>query len=128
MDVQGHRVADGDGPVTLWQPGQPLPVFATLDDVAVVIIPAAEYRELVALRLRVPLAEVRAKARARHEPRGGLSTIERDQEVAIFLRDGFRGGVTVEQHRAACLARFGPDRTPSVSRIQRFRLALRRSR
>ena len=108
-------------------PGQPHQVFATVDGVEVAIVPAAEYRELVGLRMKAPFAEVRAKAKP-GRPRTGLSTIERDPEVADFLVSRFRGGVTVQQILDVCRNTFGAERTPSHARIQRFRQRLSQCR
>lgn len=48
------------------------------------------------------------------------STIERDPEVAAFLRQRFAAGDPPKRARKACLAAFGDERTPSVDRINRF--------
>lgn len=108
--------------------GQPLraafPLCVTLFGVEAVVIPADEYRRLVGAGLRLPLVE--AVARARRGPSPIPSTIERDPEVAAFLRERFALADTIEMARAACEARFGPDRTPSASRIARLRDKARR--
>ena len=102
--------------------GQALPVFATLDGVAVAVLPLADYKRLVAAAMQDARAAIVAAAQTqpKRKPRG-LSTIERDPEVAEFLLEGFRGGVTIQQIRDACRNTFGEERTPSHTRIQRFR-------
>lgn len=102
-----------------------LPIFAKLDGVAVVIVDAREYRHLKAASLRLPVAQARLKVRAprSHAPRP--STIERDPEVAGFLRVQFRQAATLDEVRSACLERFGPERTPSIGRVGRFRAKVR---
>ena len=101
--------------------GGQLPSFIEANGRRLVLVSHEEYGELVAARsklLRLALAE---RMRQPAKPRLGLSTIERDPEVADYLREQFRGGVTVAEVRAACLERFGAERTPSHPRIQRFR-------
>ena len=103
--------------------GQALPIFATLDGKAVAVLSLNMYRRLMLAALEGPtLAPRQAKPAA--GPPLGLSTIERDPEVAEFLVSRFRGGVTVDQIRDACRNTFGEDRTPSRNRIQRFRQRL----
>lgn len=104
--------------------GQCLPIFATLDGAAVAVVALADYKQLVAIVMAVPFA----KAEAKRERPGGLSTIERDPEVAEFLASRFRGGVTIAQIRDACRNTFGDERTPSHQRVQRFRQRLARCR
>lgn len=104
-----------------FQPGQPLPLFANRGGVPVVVVCAAEYRELLALRARVAREEIRKVFQARKGPPPGLSTIEKDPEVAEFLRDLFRGRMTLAALHEACVERFGAARAPSASRIHVFR-------
>lgn len=107
--------------------GQALPIFATLDGRAVAVLDLDLYRRLVLAAMDDPRPPRREKSSPAGPPLG-LSTIERDPEVAEFLRVRFRGGVTVAQIRDACRNSFGEERTPSHARIQRFREALRRVR
>lgn len=106
--------------------GQGLPAFATLDGQPVAILRLDVYRRLLAAALK-GFAQPQAH-RTTAEPPLGLSTIERDPEVANFIRDRFRGGVTIAQVRDACRAAFGDERTPSHARIQRFRGVLKAAR
>ena len=110
----------------LMMEGQGMPAFATLDGQPIAILPLDAYRQLVAAAVQ-SIAPAKADKPA-VEPQLGLSTIERDPEVAEFIRSRFRGGVTVDQIRDACRNKFGEDRTPSRSRVQRFREALRQAR
>ena len=116
------HLGNDDGPVSLWTPGQPLPVLCALDGVEVAIVAAASYRELVKTAAKVAfpgpsLREILPRRKARKVG----STIERDVEVAEFLRERFRTRMTLGQLRAACLERFGAERTPSLGRIGVFR-------
>lgn len=106
-----------DRPELTLCPGEPLPLFAKRDGEQVVVLSMAAYGELLALRAQAArLAIQGAKA-----PPAGLSTIEKDVEVAEFLRQRFRGRETGETLRTACVEAFGADRAPSVGRIQTFR-------
>jgi len=106
-----------DRPELTLRPGEALPIFAERDGEQVVVLSMAAYGELLALRAQAARFAIRqAKA-----PPAGLSTIEKDAEVAEFLRQRFRGRETGEALRAACVRAFGDDRTPSVGRIQTFR-------
>jgi hypothetical protein len=58
---------------------------------------------------------------------GRFSFVNKDPEVAAFLEDRL-GRLTVGEARAACLAQFGPDRTPGRSTIHRFWSRLRAAR
>lgn len=98
------------------------PLYVTVFGIEAVVIPAGEYRQLVGARLKLPFVEVRAATRAvASTPRRRLSTVERDPEVAAFLRQRFAVADTIEAALAACRERFGADRTPSRSRASRFR-------
>ncbi|MCJ2065962.1 hypothetical protein MKK63_25115 [Methylobacterium sp. J-088] len=103
------------------QPGQPLPLFGRHEGIEVVVIRSDEYRELIGLRARAAREEIRAVFQERKGPPPGLSTIEKDPEVADFLRDLFRGRMTLAALHEACVERFGTARAPSASRIQVFR-------
>lgn len=76
-----------------------------------VTIPAAEYRALLAR----PLAE---------KPEMGKparSAIAQDRELGDFIIECAKpGAMILKDIRAACIARFGSDRVPSVSAIHRF--------
>lgn len=108
-----------------FHPGQPLPVFARREGVEVVVIRSDEYRELLGLRARAARQTVGAAVRAIRAPPPGLSTIERDPEVANFLCGLFRGRMTLQALRAACVERFGEGRAPSTGRISTFRVRWR---
>lgn len=96
------------------------PVFAEMEGVAVVTIPAREYRRLLDSERR--LAE--SMARQRSFERVSNSPIERDAEVAAFLAERF-GRATVAVIRQECAARFGAVRTPSRSAVFRYWSRLR---
>ena len=105
------------------------PLRATVFGVDAVVIPAAEYAALVASdgaeQVGARFAVVRSALRtARVAPGRARSTVERDPEVAEFLRGRFAVADTIEQARAACEARFGLARTPSPGRIGRYRRRL----
>lgn len=105
-----------------WMAGGTLPAFLEVEGQKLVLLGHEDYAELVAARSKVLLDALRPpRTETPRPPRLGLSTIERDPEVADFLRERFRGGVTVEHLRAACVEAFGAERTPSRSRITRFR-------
>lgn len=106
----------------IWETGASLPVFACLDGVEVAVIARANYHELVMLRAKHAMEKAReaVKAKRRITP-AGLSTIERDAEVAEFLRERFRGRLTIQALHAACVEAFGEERAPSRGRIQVFR-------
>ena len=109
--------------------GGTLPAFLDFEGRKLVLITHEEFAELVAARSKVLLDAVRVpRAGEQRSPRLGLSTIERDPEVAEFLRERFRGGITVDQLHSECFEAFGHDRTPSKQRITKFRLAVRRAR
>lgn len=108
------------------------PLYATIGDVAVVTVPAAHYAELLAKAAGLSadarplgLSDVRA---LRPATRGRVrlpSTIERDPEVAAFLRERFEAADTLAMAHAACVERYGAERSPSMSRITRFRVRVR---
>ncbi|SFI18120.1 hypothetical protein [Methylobacterium brachiatum] len=103
------------------QPGQSLPLFGRREGVEVVVIRSDEYRELIGLRARAAREEIRAVFQERKGPPLGLSTIEKDPEVADFLRELFRGRMTLTALHAECVERFGTERAPSAGRIQVYR-------
>jgi hypothetical protein len=104
-----------------FQPGQSLPLFASRDGAPVVVICASEYRELLALRARVARDEIRAVFQERKGPPHHLSTVDKDPEVADFLRDLFQGRMTIAALHLACVERFGEARAPSATRIGVYR-------
>lgn len=102
--------------------GQALPIFATLGGTPVAVLPLDEYRRLVLAALDgVAPARPAAPRPASKAPRATVSTVERDPEVAAFLRELFGLHRTVAELRAACIERFGEARTPSLTRITIFR-------
>lgn len=103
--------------------GQSLPIFATLHGAPVAVLPLPFYRDLMIAAVR-RVTPAQPPQPTSSSPPLGLSTIERDPEVAEFLVSRFRGGVTVDQIRDTCRNTFGEDRTPSRNRIQRFRQRL----
>lgn len=111
------------------------PVYATIAGVALVTIPAAHYAELLAKAAGfsadasdtrpLRLSDVRS---LRPATRGRVrlpSTIERDPEVASFLRERFAAADTLAMAHASCVERFGAERSPSTSRIAQFRVRVR---
>lgn len=107
-------------------PDRPLPAFARLDGRIVLVIEMSEYRDLlIAASLNARSGLVACEPR--REPTG-LSTIERDPEVADFLRERFPRSETMATLHAACVARFGTERSPSFSRITTFRTRWRNAR
>lgn len=109
-------------------PAPSLPAFARLDGVDIVVITIAEFRDLKALQARsVRTAIVESVKGTRDVPRN-LSTVERDLEVAHFLRARFPVRMTVAALHQACVAEFGEARTPSAGRIQTYRSRWRESR
>ena len=97
-----------------------LPIAVKAGGLDLVVLTAAEYRSLVASRaeraVTLPKAILRSRAVIKPRP----STVERDPEVASFLREHQKRGGTVRFAHSACAERFGLDRTPSPSRINRL--------
>ena len=99
-----------------------MPIFATLGGEPVAVVPLDEYRRLVraafdgvgALRSELPKLARKASPRS-------VSTVERDADVATFLRELFSQHKTLAELHAACIERFGEARTPSLTRIATFR-------
>jgi len=50
---------------------------------------------------------------------GGVSPIDRDPELADFIRERL-GRMELARIAAVCALRFGPDRAPSKSAVHRF--------
>ena len=121
MTVERLTTAIGDMPTLTFEPGHALPIFALREGVPVVVILAAEYRDLRALRAQQARGDISAALRAVRAAPPGLSTVEKDAEVADFLRNRFRERMSLQALRAACVERFGVERAPSVGRIQTFR-------
>ena len=65
--------------------------------------------------------EARAKLRALRGPKRRVSTVEKDAEVAAFLRERFKSRMTLDGLHTACVERFGAERAPSAGRIGVFR-------
>ncbi|WP_430913746.1 hypothetical protein [Methylobacterium sp. sgz302541] len=102
------------------------PIFARLDSRCVVVMHLNEYRELLtAASSRVREAANAGRVKRRADQRGH-STIDRDPEVAAFLRERFPRRETISVLYAACVERFGPERAPSAGRIQTLRGRWRR--
>jgi hypothetical protein len=91
--------------------------------VQTVTIPLTDYAELLDCRRR--LVELKAAQRAFERP--PKSPIDRDPELAAFIADRL-GMAKLAEIRSACVAEFGPDRTPSRSAIARYWLRLRQQR
>lgn len=90
-----------------------LPPTSVIDGIEVVTIPVAVYAELLDCQRRLDVGRV-------GRTRGALrSPITRDPAVASFLVESF-GRLRLRQTHAACKERFGADRTPSLSAIDRF--------
>ena len=116
-DEEARNAATMERLELAFMPGEALPLFARREGVNVVVLSMEAYGDL----LKDRGAAMRETFRAAKAPPAGLSTIERDAEVAEFLRDRFRGRETIVALQAACLAAFGAERTPSQNRIQTFR-------
>lgn len=97
------------------------PTFATIEGVEVVTIPARHYAELLACQRRDTAAQ-RRRAPATLKSR---SRIDNDPEVADFLATSV-GQMFLYEAVAACQERFGVERTPSRSAIDRYWRHLRR--
>lgn len=98
----------GDFPVT------------TLGGIEVVAIPVSLYAELLDCRRRLAVANISA-ARFAADPR---SRIDRDPEVAEYLTECL-GRVLLKDAYTSCRERFGADRAPGKSSIQRYWKRLR---
>lgn len=85
-----------------------------------VTIPASRYRELMA----------RAEPHPPVMGKPSRSPIARDREVGDFILELAKPGTMILRDiRDACIARFGSERTPSVSALHRFiQSAARRGR
>lgn len=90
------------------------PIAGMIGGVPVVTIPAAEY---AALRGCANFAEWEARQWAFKA--ASRSPIERDPELAGFIASRL-GLAPVRIIHAECVARFGPERTPSRSSISRY--------
>lgn len=116
--------ADGMGAIGALQSvgvaGAALPLFVSVQGRELVIVSREEFIRLSRAALRLPIAEARVAALSRG-PSRRPSTVERDPEVAAFLRERFALADTIEAAHRACSARFGAKRTPSLGRVGRFR-------
>lgn len=119
-------VAQRPGPVTIATlDGQPLkadfPLYTSVFGVNAVVISVDEYRQLLGTRIAKGFeGPLKAFREARHPPPPRPSTIERDPEVAGFLRERFKERLTAEKAHAAALEHFGPERAPSRGRVATF--------
>ena len=95
--------------------GTPTAVHRTVSGVELVTIPLTHYAELLDCQRRLAAASIPA-ARFAADPR---SRVERDPEVAAFLAECLGVRLLKETH-ALCRERFGLDRTPGKSTIQRY--------
>ena len=93
------------------------PLYVDMFGVSAVVIPTTEYERLRAVRDLPGRIGAYLDRPSRQLP----STIERDPEVAAFLRQRFALADTVKMAREACEERYGAARTPSATRIQVFR-------
>ncbi|HEX4765396.1 MAG TPA: hypothetical protein VH414_03870 [Lichenihabitans sp.] len=96
------------------------PAVVTISGVEVVTIPLAHYAELLDCQrqlaaARLPPERFRADARSR---------IDRDPEVATFLTECL-GRMLLKDAVAACRERFGVNRFPPQSTVQRYWARLR---
>lgn len=104
------------------------PIRTEVAGIAAVIIPLDRYKDLLRTvpgkTFEEPLKALRA-LRPRHlKPLP--SRVERDPEVAAFLRERFALADTIKEAHAACAEKFGAERTPSYERIRGFRTKVRR--
>lgn len=108
----------------------PKPSLDTLKAAATALEgPLQSQREAIAARAKDAFADHRPtleKMKAYREGPKGVSSIEKDAEVAAFLRERFKTRMTLGQLRTACVQRFGAERTPSEGRIGIFRQRVRR--
>jgi hypothetical protein len=95
--------------------GAATPAVATISGVEVVTIPLTHYAELLDCQRRLAAVEV-TPTRFAADLR---SRIDRDPEVAAFLLDCL-GRKLLKETYAACLERFGAERTPGASTISRY--------
>ena len=91
------------------------PAVVTISGVEVVTIPLTHYAELLDCQRRLAAVAV-TPTRFAADLR---SRIDRDPEVAAFLLECL-GRKLLKQTYAACLERFGPERTPGGSTISRY--------
>jgi hypothetical protein len=79
-----------------------------------VTIPLEEYRHLKALEARWQNSTSTSS-----RPKFRVSKIRRDPELEAYVKERLQSDTLVEIV-AACLAKFGPERAPSKSALQRF--------
>ena len=89
----------------------------------VVTIPLAHYPELLDCQRRLAAGSI-DRPRLTADMR---SRVDRDPEVATFLAENL-GRMLLKDATAACLKRFGADRAPSRSSIDRYWRRLREGR
>ncbi len=166
------RYGAGDGPVSLWSPDAPLPVFAELEGRSVALVDGNEYRALIALRdavaqrgstsagpgvvgagargaplratfpmratvlgvdvIAIPVGDYYRLAKppgrdASRERSLRLSRLDKDAEVRQFFLDRI-GTEDVDHIRRDAITRFGADRVPSRTTINRFVVRTRTDR
>lgn len=91
------------------------PIRSTVAGVELVTIPVSHYAELLDCKRQLAAAGItglRLAADLR-------SRVERDPEVAAFLAECL-GTRLLKDTYASCLERFGAERTPGKTTIQRF--------
>lgn len=93
---------------------------ATIAGVAVVTIPLDHYADLLDCRRIVAENNLR-----RGVILGAFGRVDRDPEVAVFLAENMAGR-TLRELYTLVRDRFGTERAPSRSSIQRYRDRLRR--
>lgn len=96
------------------------PVRSTIAGVELVTIPVSHYAELLDCQRRLAALRV-SEERFCTDPR---SRVDRDPEVAAFLAECF-GRVLLKDTYTECRERFGADRTPGRTTIQRYWKRLR---
>lgn len=103
--------------------GGPFPWHGSYDGIPAVLIPAEEYNRLLALSglPTVPVAQATQNANASLR----LTRWDLDPEVANFVTARL-GKVQQKDIRRQIAERFGTDRTPTLSALNRFAVKWRR--
>lgn len=116
------RATDGGDAATALSEGAVAGGFpvATFGGVEVVAIPVTLYAELLDCQRRLAEANI-AHWRFTADPR---SRVERDPEVAAYLAECL-GRMMLKDAYTSCRERFGPDRAPGRTTIQRYWARLR---
>lgn len=91
------------------------PLAATIAGVEVVTIPLRDYAALLGKERRLDGLRL-TREQLHGNPR---QRIHRDPEVAAFLRECL-GSMLLKDAHTACRVRFGAERTPGRSTIQRY--------